>query len=196
MKSRSSHMAPWVVLVCLLALLGAAQAQLPAVERVEPPNWWIGMPDPMVMITGEHLPGVQTSTRPPGIRVARTLDGLGGRYEFVWLEISKAALPGKIDLDLATETGRTQLSLPLEGRDPAWENASDGRGFNGFGPDDVIYLIMPDRFADGDPNNNFPGSGAYDRNLPRAYHGGDLRGIQQRLAYLKDLGVTTIWITP
>jgi glycosidase len=150
----------------------------------------------MVMITGEHLAGVQTSTRTPGIRVARTLDGLGGRYEFVWLEISKAALPGKIDLDLATETGRTQLSLPLERRDPAGEKASDGKGFNGFGPDDVIYLIMPDRFADGDPNNNFPASGAYDRNLPRAYHGGDLRGIQQRLAYLKDLGVTTIWITP
>jgi glycosidase len=196
MNSRSNHIAPWVVLECLLALPGAAQAQQPAVERVEPPNWWIGMPDPMVMITGEHLAGVQTSTRTPGIRVARTLDGLGGRYEFVWLEISKAALPGKIDLDLATETGRTQLSLPLERRDPAGEKASDGKGFNGFGPDDVIYLIMPDRFADGDPNNNFPASGAYDRNLPRAYHGGDLRGIQQRLAYLKDLGVTTIWITP
>ena len=70
------------------------------------------------------------------------------------------------------------------------------QGFNGFGPDDVIYLIMPDRFADGDPSNNFPSSGAYDRTQPRAYHGGDLRGIQEHLPYLKDLGVTTLWITP
>ena len=55
---------------------------------------------------------------------------------------------------------------------------------------------MPDRFDDGDAGNNFAGAGAYDRNSPRAYHGGDLRGIQQRLPYLKDLGITTIWITP
>ncbi len=150
----------------------------------------------MLMITGEHLAGAHVSTNTPGIRVVRTLDGSGGRYEFVWLEITAAASPGKINLELSTEGGRQEADLPLERRNPAGETESEGGGFNGFGPDDVIYVIMPDRFDDGDVSNDFPSSGAYDRNAPRAYHGGDLRGIQQRLPYLKDLGVTTIWITP
>ncbi|MGA8502694.1 MAG: alpha-amylase family glycosyl hydrolase [Candidatus Sulfotelmatobacter sp.] len=196
MKTRFHHLALWSVPFCLLALLSAAQAQAPVVDKVEPPNWWIGLPDPMVMITGEHLAGARVSTRTPGIHIARTMDGLGGRYEFVWIEISGKALPGKISLDLTTEAGRREVDLPLERRDPAGEIASEDGGFNGFGPADVIYLIMPDRFDDGDASNNFASSGAYDRNSPRAYHGGDLRGIQQRLPYLKNLGITTIWITP
>jgi neopullulanase len=196
MKTRLHHFAPWVVPFCLLALLSAAEAQAPVVERVDPPNWWIGLPDPMVMITGEHLAGVRVSTRSPGIHITRSMDGLGGRYEFVWIEVSSTALPGKISLDLTTEGGRQEVDLPLEHRDPTAEMTRRGGGFNGFGSADVIYLIMPDRFDDGDAGNNFPSSGAFDRNSPRAYHGGDLRGIQKRLPYLKDLGITAIWITP
>jgi neopullulanase len=68
----------------------------------------------------------------------------------------------------------------------------------GLSLDDVLYLIMPDRFANGDPTNDepveFPGS--HDRFKPRAWHGGDLRGVQDHLAYLKDLGITTVWLTP
>jgi glycosidase len=196
MKTRLHHFAPWVVPFCLLALLSAAEAQAPVVERVDPPNWWIGLPDPMVMITGEHLAGARVSTRSPGIHITRSMDGLGGRYEFVWIEVSSTALPGKISLDLTTEGGRQEVDLPLEHRDPTAEMTRRGGGFNGFGSADVIYLIMPDRFDDGDAGNNFPSSGAFDRNSPRAYHGGDLRGIQKRLPYLKDLGITAIWITP
>ena len=75
--------------------------------------------------------------------------------------------------------------------------ARDGR-FQGFSPDDVVYLIMPDRFADGDRTNDDPpkSRGLYDRAKPRDYHGGDLQGIIDRLPYLKDLGVTAIWTTP
>ena len=174
----------------------AADAAAPRVEKIEPPNWWIGLPDPMLMITGENLTGARVSTNTPGIRVVRKLDGLNGHYEFVWLQIGTSALPANISLDLATEAGHQEIDLPLERRDPAGENPNGNRGFNGFSADDVIYLIMPDRFDDGDFSNNFPSARAYDRNGPRAYHGGDLRGIQQRLPYLKDLGVTTIWITP
>jgi glycosidase len=166
------------------------------VKKVEPPNWWIGLPDPMVMITGEHLEGARVSTRSAGIHIARTMDGLGGRYEFVWIQISSTAVPGKISLHLSTAAGSREVELALERRDPAAQVAREDGGFNGFGPSDVIYLIMPDRFDDGDPSNNYPDSGAYDRSAPRSYHGGDLRGIQQRLPYLKDLGVTSIWITP
>ncbi|MGC1653096.1 MAG: cyclomaltodextrinase N-terminal domain-containing protein, partial [Candidatus Sulfotelmatobacter sp.] len=149
MKTRLHHFATWVVPFCLLALLSAADAQAPVVDKVEPPNWWIGLPDPMVMMTGEHLAGARVSTRTPGIHIARTMDGLGGRYEFVWIEISGTPLPGKISLDLTTESGRREVDLPLERRNPAGEIANEGDGFNGVGPADVIYLIMPDRFDDG-----------------------------------------------
>jgi neopullulanase len=196
MKSQCSRVAPWVIAFCLLALLSAAQEPGPAVRKIEPPNWWIGLPDPMLMITGENLRGARVATRTPGIHIRRTFDGLNGRYLFVWLDISHLASPGKISLDLTTEAGRLEVELPIEDRDPAGTMPNGAGGFDGFSPDDVIYLIMPDRFDDGDRTNDFPSSGAYDLNSPRAYHGGDLRGIQQRLPYLKDLGVTTIWITP
>lgn len=196
MKNRSNRLASWVIPFCLVALLSAAQVQGPAVRKIEPPNWWIGLPAPMLLITGENLQEARVLTRTPNIQIRRTLDGLNGRYLFVWLDITNAASPGKVTLDLTTDRGRLEVELPIEDRDPAGTLANTGGGFDGFSPDDVIYLIMPDRFDDGDARNNFPNSGAYDLNSPRAYHGGDLRGIQQRLSYLKDLGVTTIWITP
>ena len=75
--------------------------------------------------------------------------------------------------------------------------AREGR-FQGFSPDDAIYLIMPDRFANGDPANDDPAvsQGLFDRAKPRYYHGGDLRGVIQKLPYLKDLGVTALWLNP
>jgi glycosidase len=84
------------------------------------------------------------------------------------------------------------VPLPLLAR-------GDPRGhYAGFSGDDVIYLIMPDRFADGDLSNDRPtgSTGIYDRSDPHAYHGGDLRGVREHLGYLHDLGVTTVWLTP
>src|SRR5207253_8467427 len=70
--------------------------------------------------------------------------------------------------------------------------------FQGFSPDDLIYLIMPDRFANGDPSNDDPqvSKGLRDRTKGRYYHGGDLQGIIDRLPYIKDLGVTAVWVMP
>ena len=177
-------------------LQSSASPTAPQVQRVDPPNWWIRLPDPMLMITGENLAGARVSTHTAGIKIARTQEGSEGRYVFVWLKIGDTATPGKITLDLATAEGEKTVEIPLQRRNPAGEKAEANGGFNGFSPDDVIYLIMPDRFDDGDASNNFPGSAAYDRNAPKAYHGGDLHGIEKRLPYLKDLGVTTIWMTP
>jgi glycosidase len=183
--------------VLIMALNAASQQSAgPVVTRIEPPGWWIGFPNPMVMLTGENLKSASVTTVSPGVRVARTMDSSNGHYLFIWLNISQNASPGKIALQVSTERGKQIIHLPLEQRNPAGAGASNNQGFNGFTPDDVIYLIMPDRFADGDPANNFPASGTYNRNDPRAYHGGDLRGIQDHLPYLKDLGVTALWITP
>ncbi|MGA9039779.1 MAG: alpha-amylase family glycosyl hydrolase [Terriglobales bacterium] len=184
-------------LACGASQGAALMAQAaPHVEKIEPPNWWIGLPDPMVLLTGENLAGAHVSTTTPGVRVVRTLDGLSSHYLFVWLTISDEASAGIIRFDISVSDFHSEALLPLAQRDPSGLSPSSGSGFNGFSPDDVIYLIMPDRFDDGDASNNFPGSAAYDRKVPRAYHGGDLRGIEQRLPYLKELGITTIWITP
>ena len=183
-----------VVIAVCLAAAEPATGPGPQITRVDPPNWWIGMPQPMLMFTGQNLEHSRVSTSARGVRIRRTLQGRNGHYLFVWLDIEKSTAPGDIPLTVTTAEGRQSLHWRLERRIPAGEGS--GAGFNGFGPDDVIYLIMTDRFADGDSSNNFPATGAYDRDQPRAYHGGDLRGIQEHLGYLKDLGVTAIWITP
>src|SRR5215472_6295911 len=189
-------------LVCagfvLAIALGAngQQAAGPIISKIDPPNWWIGLPNPMVMLTGKNLEQAKVSTNAPGIRIFRTRQGRNGHYLFIWLNIAKSASPGEISLQVTTAKGKEAVRWRLDRRNPAGITAGGNQGFNGFGPDDVIYLIMPDRFADGDPTNNFPASGTYDRAQPRAYHGGDFYGIQEHLPYLKDLGVTTIWLTP
>lgn len=189
------RLASCIGFVLAVVLSTAAQAA-PKIAKVEPPNWWIGLPNPMVMFTGENLEHARVSTAAPGIRIRRTSPGRNGHYLFAWLDIGKAAVPGPVTLTVSTQNGKRSAPWELQRRSPAGRTFVPNQGFNGFGTDDVIYLIMPDRFADGDPGNNFPASGTYDRRQPRAYHGGDLRGIQEHLPYLKDLGVTTLWITP
>jgi glycosidase len=146
----------------------------------------------MLLVKGENLAGVQVKSQTPGIIVKRTRFEETGHYLFIWLDVSTSAKPGPVRLQLQGNGSSADVPFSLAARRPATD------GFQGFGPDDVIYLIMPDRFADGDTSNDSPpqSPGTYDRSKARAYHGGDLRGIQQHLQYLHDLGVTTIWINP
>jgi glycosidase len=184
--------------VSILLFVSASVAQSPTITKVDPPNWFIGLPSPMLLIKGEHLQSAKVSTTFPGVHVARTqgqrtgTSSDGGDYLFVWLDVAPDARAGNVPIRVNTPSGRTDFSFPITKRRPLAD------GFRGFDGNDVIYLIMPDRFADGDPSNNAPLSSpnSYDRNDPRAYHGGDLRGIAQHLDYLKDMGVTTVWTTP
>jgi neopullulanase len=170
-----------------------ARASAPRITKLEPPNWWAGFtPEIEVMASGENLDGAKISSSYPGVSIVRSKVTDGGRYLFAWVQIGSDARPGDALLDVQTRSGSTSVHFPFEQR-------GSGQGkFQGFSQDDVIYLIMPDRFADGDPGNNeIPGvPGTYDRSKARAYHGGDLRGIREHLDYLRDLGVTTIWLTP
>ena len=188
-----------IVWLVLWSAYAAAQ-MAPKLEKVEPPNWWVGMADPMLMIKGENLTDakVTISMPKPGVSITRTENGLSSKYLFVWLAVAPTATPGELRLRLTTSKGAVNFIYALGKRNPASRVASPNGGFNGFNPDDVIYLIMPDRFADGDSSNNEPpqGKGTYDRSLARAYHGGDLKGMEKKMPYLKDLGVTTIWINP
>jgi len=180
-----------VILALGLSLSGFAQ---PSVTKIEPPNWWTGFVSPvMVLLYGEQLNDAKFSVSYPGIKIEKTQLQPDGKHAFVWLSIAKNAKPGTVNLSIATPSGTTVAALPLMARLP-----TTGR-FLGVTRNDVIYLIMPDRFADGDPNNNMPqraAPGTFDRKAAKAYHGGDFKGIQDHLPYFKDLGVTTLWLTP
>ena len=147
----------------------------------------------MILLYGENLGDAEISVSHSGVKIENTLMQPDGKHAFVWLNIAKNARPGNVTLAVKTPGGTTSAEIPLLERAP-----QKGR-FQGVTRDDVIYLIMPDRFADGDPSNNMPkgaAPGTYDRQAAKAYHGGDLKGIQDHLPYLKDLGVTTLWLNP
>ncbi|HEY9282018.1 MAG TPA: alpha-amylase family glycosyl hydrolase, partial [Pyrinomonadaceae bacterium] len=115
-----------------------------------------------------------------------------GTYLFLDVHVEPNARPGRRGIRLRTPHGAVDFNFDIV--EPL---ARAGR-FQGFTTDDVIYFIMPDRFADGDASNNNPpkSPGLLDRAKGRHYHGGDFQGIIDRLPYLKDLGVTALWINP
>jgi glycosidase len=168
-------------------------AVTPMVTKVEPPSWWVGLtPEVMLLVSGHDLEATNVSCNIPTLRVSRTQATAGGNYLFVWLKIGPETKSGTAVCRITALKGTTSFELPLAARAP-----SLGK-FQGLSQDDVMYLIMPDRFANGDPTNDEPieAPGSHDRSKPRAYHGGDLLGIKNHLPYLKDLGVTTLWLTP
>jgi glycosidase len=183
------------VFVLILAVLnvGAWAQPAPLVKKLEPPNWWAHYtPELTLLLTGENLSGAGVESSTHGVKVEASHSSANGHYLFVRLSLSSGLKPGNADLLVKSEEGSAKVQMPLLAR-------ADLRGrFEGFSRDDVIYLIMPDRFADGDPSNDRPAgsNGVYDRSNPMAYHGGDLRGIRDHLGYLHDLGVTTLWLTP
>ena len=165
----------------------------PAVTKVEPPNWWVGLTsEVLLLLSGRDLEATHVSCNLPTLSVSRTQATAGGNYLFVWLKIGSETKSGTAVCRVTAPKGTTSFELPLSARTPTLGK------FQGLSQDDVMYLIMPDRFADGDPTNDEPpeAPGSHDRSKPRAYHGGDLLGIRNHLPYLKDLGVTTLWLTP
>jgi len=193
-----------MILTCLLTLQAWPQSNViagkdPVVRKIEPPNWWVNYtPTLTLLLTGENLIGARVESPKKGLTVLGTEASANGHYLFVHLQLSSHLSAGTVPLRLNTSAGSTVVPLPLLAR-------ADSHGrFEGFSRDDVIYLIMPDRFADGDPSNDQPAGSTvagsevakYDRSNPMSYHGGDLHGIREHLGYLHDLGVTTLWLTP
>ncbi len=180
--------------VSLLALpTTAVVAQpAPAISKVEPPTWWAGHSiNPVrLLVRGSALSGAAFDCAPLVCSEARVNES--GTYAFVNVTIPTGTAPARYPLTLRTPAGAAPIEFSVI------DTLSRAGRFAGFGPDDVFYLLMPDRFANGDTTNDNPSQspGMHDRSRGRYYHGGDIAGIRQRLSYLRDLGITALWLNP
>jgi glycosidase len=161
-------------------------AAAPCIDKVDPPNWWVGLPSPMLLLYGRDLGGATIAVSGSKAVLTKTQFSPNGHYAFLWLD-TRGAAPGEVSVRITSAKGSTVVPFRLSARPPS------SPGFAGFSPADAMYLIMTDRFADGDPAND---PQPPERNLPRGWHGGDFRGVQQHLDYIQQLGVTTVWLTP
>jgi len=189
--TRASLLILFAATVCLAHPESAA----PSVTKVEPPSWWTNQRiNPVrLLIRGANFTGARVKAEGPQTIVSNVRVNRNGTYLFVDVGLSSAAAPGDYPLTIETAQGRVRVPFRLN----APLDAS--RNFQGITNDDVIYLIMTDRFSDGDTSNSAPADApreANDRRNPRAFHGGDFRGIIRHLQYFKDLGVTALWLTP
>lgn len=179
------------ILIAFLVLvafpLTAHGQDAPTITKVDPPSWWANHTlNPIrLLIRGRNLSGARIKSPSANLRLSNLRINANSTYIFADLNIASNAKPGKYSLTVETQSGRVEAPFTIE------EPLAVGQR-EGISADDVIYLIMIDRFADGDRSNN----ASDDFQNARSYHGGDLRGIIDRLPYLKDLGVTALWLTP
>ncbi|WP_266366180.1 glycoside hydrolase family 13 protein [Tellurirhabdus rosea] len=183
---------------CLILTLLAGQVAAqtaPAITRIHPTNWWVGMKNPslQLLVYGPQAGTLTYSLASyPGIRLVKQHKADNPNYAFLDLTIAPNAKPGTIELvgrgNGQTVTRRYELK--------AREKSVKAQGVSTA---DFIYLIMPDRFANGDPSNDAftdMKDTKADRSIPHLRHGGDIQGVINKLDYLKDLGVTAVWLTP
>mgnify|MGYP006082477063 FL=1 len=165
------------------------------IERVEPPNWWVGMKtnDLQILVYGNSINDLIPKISNSNIELTSFNKVQNENYLFLNISISENAKPDEVEIDFYKNNvlvDRYIFSL-LERE----KNASNVEGFDSS---DVMYLITPDRFANGDSKNDDIKS-MYERpnrEYNRGLHGGDIQGIINHLDYIKDLGFTTVWLNP
>ena len=161
---------------------------------VYPTHWWAGMKDPFLqlMIHNESDLGKQVTVDGKGISILKIYQPENKHYLFIDLQISTLAKPGIYTISISSGE---KIKYELKSR----SNKAALKLNQGVNASDLVYLIMPDRFSNGDPSND-----QYeelrdkdsDRNNPYVRHGGDLAGITDKLDYLNDIGATALWLTP
>jgi glycosidase len=186
---------------CFLYLLFLLPCTLHAQlgPSVYPANWFTGMKSPelQLMVHDKNIAASQVILEPayPGVRLKAVHRVKNPNYLFVDLVVDPTARPGKLHLAFRNGQSKKDCLYPLLPR-----TAGNGTRFaRGIRASDLIYLIMPDRFSNGDPSNDrFSGmrDTVCDRNDPLARHGGDLQGVTDHLDYIRDLGITAIWLCP
>lgn len=180
-------------LILLIMIIGwiSSSAMSIEIKRLEPACWWIGMQNPelQLMVYGDNLAGSEVAIDYPGVTIKEVVNVENPNYLFLYLNISKETAPGTLNITFQKGKDTQVKHVELKERNRK-------AGAAGFTPADVMYLITPDRFANADSSNDNLEDVKVDRPKPNARHGGDLRGIINKLDYIQDLGFTTIWLNP
>jgi neopullulanase len=187
-----------IFLMCFTFVVSLSAQKPPAnnFSHVEPPFWWTGMENTSLQILFHKkdisVSDYQVTMKYDGVTLKESKRVENPHYLFLTLDIASTAKSGKIPITFSSGKKSFVYQYELKAK------SSESNRIQGFNSADVLYLIMPDRFANGDITNDtitgmFEGT---HRNVPMGRHGGDLKGISDHLDYLKELGVTTLWLNP
>lgn len=177
--------------LCLLTLTVNAKIKI---KKIDPTYWYVGMKDAslQLMAYGEGIKNADVKINYPGVRIDSLVRLDSPNYLLLYLNMD-GAKAGVMNIEFTLGKQKTTVKYSLLNRTMAGEERK------GFDNTDVLYMLMPDRFANGNPKNDII-KGMHDercdRNEPSLRHGGDLEGIRQHLDYFTELGVTALWFTP
>lgn len=181
-------------IVFVLAVLLGIQISAQTISKVEPPFWWVGMENTnlQLMVYGDAISELTPSISDANIVISKIIKTENSNYLFIDLELSSAVV-GDFQIDFSNAT-----EIVVSHHYELKQRQKNSKNRNGFDSSDMIYLIMPDRFANGDPNNDSTDSTVEKANRSHkgGRHGGDIQGIINNLDYLNELGITAIWNTP
>ncbi len=182
-----------LLLASMLLCVTLMHAQV-KINRIDPTDWYVGMKNPslQLMVYGKGIRTADVTTNYAGVHVDSLVRLDSPDYLLVYLNL-EGAQPGEMKLTFKNGKGKSTVKYLLKQREMAGEKRM------GFTNADVLYMLMPDRFASGSAKNDqIKGMNAYrnDRSQPSLRHGGDLEGIRRHLDYFNELGVTALWFTP
>lgn len=180
------------ILFASLAITAVSKAT--EIERVEPPFWWQGFEhnELQLLVYGDGIADFEPFVSREGLAISAVTRVANPNYLFVYITIDPEARPGDFDITFSND-GTT-----LTHRYTLRERSTDPGHVGGFSSEDVIYLVTPDRFANGDLSNDAVDgyADAPDRSDPYGRHGGDLQGIRDHIDYIVDMGFTMVWLNP
>ena len=183
-----------LLIVFLFSWGGGQNARAMEIKKVAPSFWWAGMKNPelQILLYGEDLALSDVSVSGEGIYLKEVVRQDNPNYLLLYLDLSEAKAQ---TFQILLKNGKKKLQVPYELK----SRMQRGEDVKGFTSEDVLYLIMPDRFANGNPENDVVDEmreKKVDRTDSFARHGGDIQGISNHLDYIADLGVTAIWLNP
>lgn len=183
-----------IILLLSLCLVASFVTAAIDIKKMEPQFWWAGMTNPelQIILYGDNIAESKVSINGNGVKLQEIVTYENPNYILVYLDLSEAKAQ---TFDILLQKGKEKKTIPYQ----LMQRDANSRNRAGFYPSDVLYLIMPDRFANGDATNDVikdMRENKIDRNDSFARHGGDIKGIINNMNYVEDLGVTAIWLNP
>ncbi len=183
-----------IIFILLMPLINSLLSQSLRIDKIEPPNWWAGMKWNRIqlMVSGAGLTDIRAQFETNNLKIEKIHQVENNSYSFIDVLIPADIKPGTYKLKIYNNKHKTSIDFPVLSRQ---QSKNIHQGFNSS---DIIYLITPDRFVNGDPGNDLIAGmrDSYRSNDILGRHGGDIKGIIGKLDYLSELGVTALWINP